>query len=117
QMKKQRATWKRADEKLLLKCYLAARNDASLKTDKGVKSKGWAKIVARLAKEGSSADKAAQRTARVKRYRDGRKKNASGASRSREGMEAFFATAERYFQLKADLLAKQLASQDTSQVD
>ncbi|KAE8955143.1 hypothetical protein PR001_g32221 [Phytophthora rubi] len=238
QMKKQRVTWKRAGEKLLLKCYLAARNDASLKTDKGVKSKGWAKIVARLAKEGISADKdqsktkysrlmydqinaptltdenwaslaasqprnsplykrfreegfehselcaliagdsranaadatsvtdfltnethallngpaedsesderqdntqpvgedqettgdaenappfasptAAQRTARVKRYRDGRKKNASGASRSREGMEAFFATAERYFQLKADLLAKQLASQDTSQVD
>ncbi|KAE9021051.1 hypothetical protein PF011_g5126 [Phytophthora fragariae] len=57
QMKQQRATWKRADEKLLLKCFLAARNDASLKTDKGVKSKGWAKIVARLAKDGISADK------------------------------------------------------------
>ncbi|KAE9245994.1 hypothetical protein PF004_g5019 [Phytophthora fragariae] len=57
QMKQQRATWKRADEKLLLKCFLAARNDASLKTDKGVKSKGWAKIVARLAKDGINADK------------------------------------------------------------
>jgi hypothetical protein len=55
--KKPRATWKRADEKLLLKCYLAAHNDASLKSDKGVKSKGWAQIVARLAKEGISADK------------------------------------------------------------
>jgi hypothetical protein len=55
--KKSRATWKRADEKLLLMCYLAARNDASLKSDKGVKSKGWAQIVARLAKEGISPDK------------------------------------------------------------
>ncbi|KAE9009500.1 hypothetical protein PR001_g16428 [Phytophthora rubi] len=57
QMKKQGATWKRADEKLLLKCYLAARNDACLKTDKGIKSKGWAKIAARLEKEGISAEK------------------------------------------------------------
>jgi hypothetical protein len=55
--KKPRATWKRADEKQLLKCFLAARNVASLKSDKGVKSKGWAQIVARLAKEGISADK------------------------------------------------------------
>ncbi|GMF46432.1 unnamed protein product [Phytophthora fragariaefolia] len=69
-------------------------------------------------KEPSFASPAAvQRTARVKRYRDGRKKNASGASRAREGMEAFFATAERYFQLKADLLAKRLDAQAASQAD
>ncbi|GMF53664.1 unnamed protein product [Phytophthora fragariaefolia] len=36
---------------------------------------------------------AAQCTARVKRYRDGHKNNASDASRAHEGMEAVFATA------------------------
>ncbi|KAF1775899.1 hypothetical protein GQ600_17555 [Phytophthora cactorum] len=38
--KKQRATWKRSEERLLLQCYLGARNDATLRSDKGIKSKG-----------------------------------------------------------------------------
>ncbi|KAF4041244.1 hypothetical protein GN244_ATG06592 [Phytophthora infestans] len=56
-----------------------------------------------------------QRVARVKRYRDGRKKNSRRLDTSGEGMASFFAAAERYFQLKADLLAKQLANQEGSQ--
>ncbi|OWZ11020.1 hypothetical protein PHMEG_00016019 [Phytophthora megakarya] len=55
--KKPRRTWTRREETQLLQYYLSARNDASLKTDKGIKTKLWTLIVSRLAKDGIAANK------------------------------------------------------------
>ncbi|KAE9036593.1 hypothetical protein PR002_g7007 [Phytophthora rubi] len=55
--KKPRRTWTRREESQLLQYYLSARSDASLKTDKGIKSKAWTLIVSRLATDGIAADK------------------------------------------------------------
>ncbi|KAG7387982.1 hypothetical protein PHYPSEUDO_013234 [Phytophthora pseudosyringae] len=202
--KKQRATWKRSQERLLLQCYLGARNDATLRSDKGIKSKGWAHDVSRLAQDGVAASKdqcktkysrimyeqhdtvkrlkgmsgagwnseiqapflrdevwdnlsktqprnasllkcfreegpdmqdsaqgeatiyygghedqdppafsspsIAERTKRIKRYRDGRKDKSSQVEESTATMTSFFTTAERYFQ-QMKLLAKELGDQ------
>lgn len=43
-----RASWNEMEEFDLLDKYLAARSARSLATDKGIKSKGWTKIVADL---------------------------------------------------------------------
>ncbi|KAE9051588.1 hypothetical protein PR001_g1317 [Phytophthora rubi] len=60
--KKPRRTWTRREESQLLQYYLSARSDASLKTDKGIKSKAWTLIVSRLATDGIAADKEADKT-------------------------------------------------------
>ncbi|ETN15226.1 hypothetical protein PPTG_22094 [Phytophthora nicotianae INRA-310] len=50
--KKKRRTWTQEEENQLLQYYFSARNDASLKSDKGIKSKAWTLIVSRLKKDG-----------------------------------------------------------------
>ncbi|KAG7376845.1 hypothetical protein PHYPSEUDO_012667 [Phytophthora pseudosyringae] len=55
--KKLRRSWTREEETLLLQHYFRARNDASLRSDKGIKSKAWTLIITRIAEDGVVADK------------------------------------------------------------
>ncbi|KAE8956411.1 hypothetical protein PR003_g32765 [Phytophthora rubi] len=55
--KKPRRSWTREEETRLLQHYFRARNDASLRSDKGIKSKAWTLIISRLAEDGVDADK------------------------------------------------------------
>ncbi|KAG7386524.1 hypothetical protein PHYPSEUDO_015534 [Phytophthora pseudosyringae] len=55
--KKPRRSWTREEETLLLQHYFRARNDASLRSDKGIKSKAWRLIITRIAEDGVVADK------------------------------------------------------------
>jgi hypothetical protein len=58
-VKKPRRSWTREEETLLLQHYFRARNDASLRSDKGIKSKAWTLIITRIAEDGVVADKGA----------------------------------------------------------
>ncbi|KAE9036541.1 hypothetical protein PR001_g8786 [Phytophthora rubi] len=55
--KKPRRSWTREEETRLLQHYFRARNDASLRSDKGIKSKAWTLIISRLGEDGVDADK------------------------------------------------------------
>ncbi|KAG7377799.1 hypothetical protein PHYPSEUDO_011016 [Phytophthora pseudosyringae] len=55
--KKPQRSWTREEETLLLQHYFRARNDASLRSDKGIKSKAWTLIITRIAEDGVVADK------------------------------------------------------------
>ncbi|KAG7383413.1 hypothetical protein PHYBOEH_009935 [Phytophthora boehmeriae] len=46
--KRERAAWKLADEKLLLFLYLRARHDPEVRSDKGIRGRGWLEVVAEL---------------------------------------------------------------------
>jgi hypothetical protein len=58
-VKKPRRSWTREEETLLLQHYFRARNDASLRKDKGIKAKAWTLIITRIAEDGVVADKGA----------------------------------------------------------
>ncbi|KAE9016547.1 hypothetical protein PF006_g6287 [Phytophthora fragariae] len=55
--KKPRRSWTREEATRLLQHYFCARNDASLRSDKGIKSKAWTLIISRLGEDGVDADK------------------------------------------------------------
>lgn len=56
--RRERAVWGLAEEKLLLFLYLRAKNDSELRSDKGIKSRGWQNVVDDLNKHsGKEFDK------------------------------------------------------------
>lgn len=58
--RRERAVWGQAEEKLLLFLYLRAKNDSELRSDKGIKSRGWQSVVDDLNKHsGKEFDKGA----------------------------------------------------------
>ncbi len=56
---KERVSWSREAEKMLMECYSRARNNQAFRSDKGIKTKAWNVIVNELNEKGFRVDKGA----------------------------------------------------------